>query len=432
MPSRCLFASIVWLSWLIATTPAKGDWPCFRGPNRTGVTEEKGFPLEWSVTRNVVWKTPLPGPGASSPIVFQDRIYLTCYSGYGVDRASPGMYEGLKRHLVCVSCRDGKIVWDASFRNNAADDRYVDFVNLHGYASSTPAGDESGIYAFFGSNGVRAYSHEGELKWEQSCGDRYTNFGSASSPVLTDDMVIINAAVESQAVIALDKRTGKKIWHAAVSGDSRSTPLLLKRSDSQELVFHLKSVHEGGANEGKLAALDPHTGKPLWECLAIDNYLNPSPVAHEGVIYAIGGSPNRAVAIRAGGRGDITGTHKLWDIKQGSEIGTPVYYEGHLYWANEESGIAYCVEAKTGDVKYKERLQPRPGRIYASGVIGDGKLYYVSRENGTFVLPASPRFELLAHNTFTSDASVFNATPAISTGRLYLRSDKYLYCLSAQ
>jgi outer membrane protein assembly factor BamB len=119
----------------------------------------------------------------------------------------------------------------------------------------------------------------------------------------------------------------------------------------------------------------------------------------------------------------------LWEIKHGVEVGSPILHEGRLYWAHQESGIAFCVDAKTGGVVYQERLQPRPGRIYASGIIADGKLYYVSRESGAYVLAASPRFKLLSHNVIKSDSSVFNATPAISRGQLLLRSDGYLYCL---
>jgi outer membrane protein assembly factor BamB len=405
------------------------DWPCFRGPNRVGVSGQKGLPLEWSATKNVLWKTRLPGAGASSPITFGDHIYLTCYSGYGLSREAPGKYENLKRHVVCLERKNGKILWDAAFANKMPDDHYGDFTNMHGYASSTPAADETGVYVFFGTTGARAYSHEGTLKWEQSCGTRYTNFGSASSPVLFANLVILNAAVEGEAVVALEKKSGREVWRAKTSGDSRSTPLLVTIKNSSELIFHQKGVHQGGSGKGILAAVDPQNGNKLWECQALDNYLNPSPIAHEGMIYAIGSHPGWAVAIRAGGRGDVTATHKVWEIKHGSEVCTPVFYEGHLYWTNDESGIAYCVNAKTGTVVYQQRLQPRPGRIYASGVIADGKLHYVSRENGTFVLPAEPRYKLLAHNTIETDRSVFNATPAISRRQILLRSDSHLYCI---
>jgi outer membrane protein assembly factor BamB len=125
----------------------------------------------------------------------------------------------------------------------------------------------------------------------------------------------------------------------------------------------------------------------------------------------------------------VTDTHKTWEIRKGSEVGSPLYYKGHLYWAHQEDGIAFCVDAKTGATVYEKRIQPRPGRIYASGIIADDRIYYVSQEKGTFVVPAEPRFELLAHNTLESDSSLVNATPAISRGQVLLRSDDFLYCL---
>jgi outer membrane protein assembly factor BamB len=194
-------------------------------------------------------------------------------------------------------------------------------------------------------------------------------------------------------------------------------------------VYHGGETLEGAPSA--VTAVDPRSGAALWKCRSVNGSLNPSPIAHEGVIYALG-SNNRAVGIRAGGRGDVTETHALWDIPHGSAICTPVYYEGHLYWTNDESGVAYCVDAADGDVVYQERLDPRPGLIYASGVVADGKLYYVSRENGMFVLPAAPRYELLAHNVIETDTSVFNATPAISRGQLLLRSDRFLYCIDEE
>jgi outer membrane protein assembly factor BamB len=408
---------------------AEDDWPCFRGPDRLGISADKGLPLKWSDSENIVWKTALPGAGASSPITWGDHVYVTCYSGYGQNREDRGRYEDLRRHLVCIARDDGRILWNDAFSNAAADDHYGDFINMHGYASSTPVADATGVYTFFGTSGVRAYAHDGTLRWTQSCGTKYQNFGSGSSPVLFDDLVIINASIEGGALIALEKKTGREAWRVELSGNMRSTPLLLSKGDAHELVFHLKAVHESGNKQGILAAVDPRSGEKLWQCQALDNYLVPSPIAGEDVIYAMGSYPNCTVAIRAGGRGDVTGTHTLWEIKHGAEICTPVLYEGHLYWANNESGIAFCVEAKTGKTVYRERLNPRPGRIYASGVIGDGKLYYVSRETGVYVLPAAPRYEVLAHNKLQSDSSVFNATPAVGRGRIFLRSDRYLYCI---
>jgi len=148
---------------------------------------------------------------------------------------------------------------------------------------------------------------------------------------------------------------------------------------SHELVFHLKSA-DNNSKAGRLAAVDPRNGTKLWECQALDSYLHPSPIAANGVVYAIASYPGWAVGIRAGGRGDVTATHKMWELKKGSGVCTPIFYEGHLYWTYEERGIAFCLNASTGAVVYEERLQPMPGIIYASGVIADGDLLRESRE----------------------------------------------------
>jgi outer membrane protein assembly factor BamB len=414
------------------TFASAADWPCFRGPNRSGISEDKGLPLEWSDTKNIIWKTALPGPGASSPITFGSHIYITCYSGYGTNRELPGQYENLTRHLLCIDPKDGRILWNAARPNKMPDDHWGDFINRHGYASSTPVADASGVYVYYGTTGVGAYSHDGMLRWERSCGKKYQNFGTASSPVLFGNFVIVNADIEGGGLVALDKNTGVEVWRVPTTSYARGTPLLVPFNSSQELVFHLKGSHNNNSKEGRLAAVDPRNGNKLWECQALDSYLHPSPITADGVVYAIGSYPGWTVAIRAGGRGDVTATHKRWEIKKGSTVCTPVFYEGHLYWTYEDRGIAVCVNAKTGAIVYEERLLPTPKLIYASGVIADGKLYYVSRDKGTYVLAAKSKFELLAHNAIASDTSIFNATPAVHNSRLLLRSDKFLYCVGVK
>jgi outer membrane protein assembly factor BamB len=151
-------------------------------------------------------------------------------------------------------------------------------------------------------------------------------------------------------------------------------------------------------------------------------------VAANGIVY---GLANRACAVRTNGKGDVTASHLLWEVNQGCEVGSPIFHQGHLYWA-DENGICHCLDAKDGRVVYKERLQPAPGAVFASGIVGDGKIYYVSRENGTYVIAAQPSFKLLAHNKMDSDTSVFNASPAVSRGQLLLRSDRFLYCIGVK
>jgi outer membrane protein assembly factor BamB len=202
---------------------------------------------------------------------------------------------------------------------------------------------------------------------------------------------------------------------------SWNTPALVKTAEGNwELAVNTKATVIG---------VDPQTGEKLWTCDGINDYICPSILAEGDMLYAIGGRKNTALAIRSGGRGDVTQTHKLWEIGKGSNVSSPVYVDGHLYWSNESRGAAYCVDAKTGDIVYEERLDPNPGRIYASPVAVDGKLYYVSRDKGTYVVPAKPEFVQLAHNVIEGDDSIFNGSPAISNGQLLLRSDKFLYCI---
>ncbi len=407
-----------WVFTLAATATA--DWPQFRGAGGRGQSGETGLPAQWDARSNIAWKTDLPGPGASSPVTFGEKIFLTCYSGYGIDEGSPGEASQLKRHVLCLDPQDGKVLWNAVQPSTQEEGAYQGFTALHGYASSTPAVDAEAIYVFFGATGAAAYSHDGRQLWLTSCGTKTHEWGSANSPVRYENLVIINASVESGALIALDKKTGKEVWRQEGMVESWSTPALVKTDAGWELVAQVK---------GKILGFDPASGKPLWSCQGIDDYVCPSVVAEGDVAFLIGGRRATAIAVRAGGRGDVTATHKLWEIKKGSNVPSPVVHEGYLYWAHDSRGTVYCVDAKTGKDAYEERLEPRPGRIYASPLAADGKLYYVSRDAGVFVVAAKPEFELLAHNKIESDTSVFNGSLAVADGRLLLRSDRALYCI---
>jgi outer membrane protein assembly factor BamB len=401
-------------------------WSEFRGPNRSGISEDVGVPLKWSDTENILWKVPLPGRGASSPIVWGDHIYVTAYSGYGLVKDDPARNLGnLNRHLLCVDRRNGRLLWksDRNLGPMHSEHNIVDFLSNHGYASGTPVADESGVYVYYGTDGVVAYTHDGKQKWERKLGKMYSKWGTATSPILFKNLVIVHADIEAQALVAMDKQTGREVWQVPTGDrDSWSTPLIAEVNGQHELVFH----HSRG-EPAIVAAVDPLTGSSRWQCRVLEKYLCPSPIAHDGTIYLL--AYQRGAAVRAGGRGDVTDSHLMWTITKGTEVGTPIYYNGHLYWAHQENGIVYCVNAKTGATVSSERLSPESGLIYASGVLAEGRIYYVSRENGTYVVAAKPRFELLAHNVIRSDGSIFNGTPAICQGQLLLRSDKYLYCI---
>jgi outer membrane protein assembly factor BamB len=421
-------ATLLLASFLCGLLPlGAADWPRFRGPSGAGVSDEKGLPLEWSATKNIIWKAELPGRGASSPIVWQDRVYVTAYSGYGLTKDDPySNRDKLRRHLFCFNRRNGTLLWKADYAGEMEEHGIADFLILHGYASSTPVVDASGVYVYYGGGGLLAYDHEGQQRWHQRTGWKIHNWGSASSPILFENLVIIHADIEAHALVAFDKQSGREVWRVPTGhqthGDSWSTPLVMDAGGQPELVFH-RTVGEPAT----VAAVHPRDGKPLWECGALKDYLCPSPIAHDGVIYVMG--YQKSAAIRAGGRGDVSESHAVWRSNKGNSVCTPIYFEGHLYFASEEGGIAWCLNAATGEVVYQERLQPPPGRIYASGVLAEGRIYYPTREKGTYVVAAKPKFELLVRNVIEGDDSIFNGTPAISGGHLFLRSDRYLYCL---
>jgi outer membrane protein assembly factor BamB len=407
---------------LVATTSvaaSAADWPQFRGPGGQGIAmHEKDLPVRWDENTNLAWNVELPGPGSSSPIVLGDHILVTCYSGYGVPRQA-GDPARLKRHLLCYS-RAGKLRWQKEVSADAKDADYGgSYLPLHGYASSTPASDGKNVYVFFGVAGVIAYDLDGKQLWRTSVGTGVNSWGgAASSPIVYNDLVIVNAGIERGGVVALDRASGKEKWFAAGSEWSWSTPHLAQVAVHAELIINLP---------GKVEALDPARGTPLWSCAGTtDFYVVPEPVDHEGTVYAIGGRDNMALAAKGGGKGEVK---PLWRISKGSNVSSPVYHNGYLYYAHESGGIVYCVKADNGALIYEKRLEPGAELIYASATFGDGKIYYVSRTDGVYVVEASPKFKQLAHNRFKSDTSVFNGSPALADGRIYLRSDRYLYCI---
>jgi outer membrane protein assembly factor BamB len=403
------------------------NWDRFRGPTGMGVADSAGLPIEWSQSEGLVWKTALPGAGASSPITFGDRIYLTAYTGFFVPGEPGGSLEQLQRHLIALRLDDGRILWDKAIPAKLPEEESI---RDHGFAASSVAVDQDRIYVFFGKTGVFAFDHEGNQLWQADVGSRTNGWGSAASPVLYKDLVFINASVESESLVALDRATGAEKWRVGGAGrpnairEAWNTPLVVTAdSGREELVI---------PTAGTVYAFDPETGQPLWSCQTdIGWYMVPSVVAADGVVYCLGGrSGTAALAVRAGGSGDVTETHRLWTSQKGSNVSSPVFLDGHLYWAHESREIAYCVKAATGEVVYEQRLN-RAGQFYSSALLADGRLYYVTRAGKTFVMAAQPRFEQLAVNDL-SDGGVFNASPAVAGQRLLIRSDKFLYCVGSK
>ncbi len=408
---------------VVATTapPATGDWPRFRGPGGMGISAAANLPTQWSETENIAWKTALPGAGASSPIVLGDHIYLTSYTGYLVPGENGGSLDALQRHLLCLNRADGSIVWNQAVKARLPEE---DRIRDHGYAANTPVADAERVYAFFGKSGVVAYDHQGTQLWQAEVGSKTNGWGTAASPVLYQDLVIVNASIESESLVALDRKTGAEKWRAGGIREAWNTPLIVKSpAGDDELIV---------ATHGKVLAFEPSSGQQLWSCdTNITWYMVPSVVAAEGVVYILGGrSGTASLAVRAGGRGNVTATHRLWTSNKGSNVSSPVVHGGRLYWLHDQLGIAYCAEAKTGELVYEKRLD-RAGQVYASTLLADGHLYYLTRTGRTFVVEAQPEFELLSTNDLR-DGSVFNGSPVVAGNQILIRSDKYLYCLGKQ
>lgn len=403
---------------LIVSPGFAADWRQFRGDHQ-GVSSEKGLPIEWSSQKNIAWKLKLPGAGASGPVTVGERVFITAYSGYALDTKEPGKMEDLKRHLLCVNRADGKLLWSKEFAPILPEHKYAGEGAYHGYAPSTPITDGQHLYVFFGKSGVYCFDLNGKEIWHTLVGKGINGWGSGASPMFYKDFLIINASIESNALIALDKKTGKEVWKAPKINSAWGTPVLVETpAKQQELVLSV---------QGRVAGFDPETGKELWSAAGHKGYVCPSVVTHAGIVYTVGGG-GTSLAVKAGGRGDVTETHVLWRTNKGSNASSPIYHAGQLYWASENGGVIHRQDAATGKT-FERRLAPDAGRIWASPVLAEGKLYFVSQFKGTYVVAAEPKLDLVAHNVIEDDKARTNASIAISDGQLFLRTDQYLYCI---
>ena len=409
---------VVFLS--VSNCLAQDNWPRFRGLGGHGIAG--AAPTSWSDIDNIAWKLPMPGPGDSSPIVWRDRVYITCYSGYGLTADDPGDPADLARHLICIHRDNGKVIWRVEQPiGDAPMVPYSGYMPSHGYATSTPVADESGVYVAFDTSGLFAFTHDGQQRWRADVGQRTHGWGVASSPILYDDLVIYHADMEAKQLLAFKKATGEEVYRVKTPGqDSWSTPLVSTSGTRHELIFH----RNGGPST--LVAADPKTGELYWQCSLEGGYLCPSPIEADGTLFVI--NREGAAAIRSGGGGKLTDSHVRWSLKTGSQICSPIYHQGHLYYS-ENDGTILCLNADTGENVFRERLNRRSRSIYASAVMAGENLHFVTRRHGVFVVAAKPSFELVAHNQFESDDSTFNGTPAVANGQIYIRSNKFLYCI---
>jgi outer membrane protein assembly factor BamB len=441
MKSSCIHLVVFFLVSIavasVAQEPPAPAWPGFRGPGLRGVAREATPPLHWTENENLAWKVAVPGPGSSSPIVLGRRVYVTCYSGYGAYLKGGGDFHQLEHHLVCFDRRSGKEVWDCVVAGPLEKKARAVQVKEHGFASPTPVTDGKAIYAYFGRAGVVAVDLEGKVRWHTDLGvpspdaPPATNavkrkgkkiplrWGAAASPVLFGDLVIVNASEESNSVRALDRRTGALRWkyESANLEGCATTPVVVGPRGREVLVVCLG---------GEVWGLAPRTGERIWRVeTGSRGGVAPTPVADAVNVYTFGGS-GKSFAVRFG---PMQGGDEARVVWKGQNLGipSPLLHDGKLFLVRS-NGVAVCLDADTGKVVHKVRLQGPTGKIYASPLLAGGRLYVVTRFKGTFVYSADGKFELLAHNVL-DDESQFNASPAATGNELFLRSDRFVYCL---
>lgn len=439
--SIALFIGCLLTVTLVNSAAAKvsSNWPQWRGPNGQGVSVEKGLPVEWSNTKNVKWKTPIAGRGHSSPIVWGKKIFLTTAldgeaipgrtAGVthrlldGTDFVHPDAVGANLKHTFKVVCLDrdtGKILWErVAYEGPVHDSRH----KKASFASSTPATDGKYVFAFFGTEGLYAYDYKGKLIWKQNLGKLGTaSVGYGVSPILYQNLVIMQCddSGGNSFMAAFDKKTGKEAWRAPRKVDiTWSTPVLVHTPKGTELV---------AAAAEAIISYDPSTGKELWRHKGLESNAVPTPVVRDDLVVLTSGSPAKiALAIRAGGSGDVTGTSQLvWSYNKGTAyVPSPILYGDYIYLTTDR-GLLTCLDVKTGKMVYEGARVPKPTSFQASPVAFEDKILLTSEEGDTYVIKAGPKHEVLRTNSLGEAVS---ASPAMADGKIFIRGDKNLYCI---
>jgi len=439
---RISLALIAAMSVGIAATGSTtaGNWPQWRGPDGSGISTEKNLPAEWTPSKNIKWKTAIDGRGHSSPIVWENKIFLTtAIEGDVVPGAKapthmmgdkefvhPDSVGANKKHtfkVIALNRDTGKILWQSvAFEGTPYDDRH----RKSSYAASTPATDGKMVFAFFGSEGLYAYDFNGKLAWKADMGKLGTvGMGTGTSPIVFENLVIVQADEENATasfIVGFDKKTGKEVWRTPRKVQvSWSTPLLVKTAKRAELIT---------SGTESIISYDPATGKELWTHKGVESNAIPSPVANNETAYLVAGFPAKiAMAIRLGGSGDVTGTPSvLWKHTKGTAyVPSPILYGDYLYLTTDR-GILTCIDAKTGEIKYEGGRIPIPATFTASPVAFEGKILMTSEDGDTFIVKAGPKHEIIGTN---SVGEPVYASPAIADGRIYIRGEKHIYAIGS-
>jgi hypothetical protein len=405
------------LGVLVSALAAGENWPCFRGPGRQGISGEKNVPVKWSAAENVAWKTAIDGEGWSSPIIFGDRVFVTAATD-----------KGASFRLVALDRKTGRVLWNTEVFRQKTDNK----MTQNSYASATPATDGKRVYVLAADGSIGAVSMAGEKVWEYRQFEYYSQHGLGVSPVLYDGLVIVpfdwssrgpekkvgwQIAWDQSFIVALNADTGKEQWRAkrGLSRIAHVTPQIVETGTGVELVSAAGDVLQG---------FDLKTGELLWTATSPGEGVVPSVVAGEGLVFSTTGFNESWIrAVRPGGRGDVTETHTVWRTDQEvPHIPSLLYVAPNLY-SLTETGVMQCLEAKTGKEIWRDRLG---GRFSASPVWAEGRVYVLSEKGVTTVIAADGSYKVVAENDIGEKCC---ASPAISQGCIFIRSEQNLYCV---
>lgn len=399
------------------TVPALAEnWPAWRGADGTGISREKGLPVKWSGSENIRWKTPLAEPCNSTPIIWDDRVFLT-----------QGLEQGKRRALLALDRKTGKVLWQQEVPCDVEETTHAQ----NPPCSASPITDGKVVYANFASGGVLACTLDGKRLWHRELGPVLSRWGNGGSPVLYGNLVIVFHGPGTPSILyGLDRESGRTVWsseetpiNSPVFG-SWSTPVVVRGEARDELVMPLPGGKVGG--EGWFKGYDPASGKALWQIDGLGNEVYAMPILDTAgkVIVGVSGHNGPTLAIRPGGMGNVTETHRLWrtEVKNPQRVGSGIIHDEHLFLA-DATGVIQCLKVKTGEPVYQERLG---GNLWGSILLADGKLYVSNLEGDTYVVRAGPKFELLAKNSVGEPTY---AALAPAHGELFLRTHTHLYCI---
>jgi outer membrane protein assembly factor BamB len=403
---------------MLLTVPlAAEDWPQWRGPTLNGLSRETNLPVRWSKTEGLAWSLPLPAWSGSTPIVWNDRIFLNVADGPNVA-------------LWCVNRADGTVRWK---RVVSGGNKQVRKQNM---STPSPVTDGSGVWIMSGTGVLKGFDVDGNERWTRDFQRDYgllgQLYGYGSSPLLFEDSLYVQVLHGSHTdqpsyLVRINKVDGRTIWRAERRSDARqespdayTTPTLLRLAGRTDVVVSGADVVTGH---------DPATGAEVWRATG----LNPtddgiyriiaSPLVQDGIVYA----PSRErplLALKGGGRGDVSQSHLLWRFMNGPDVPMPVT-DGRFFYVINDRGIVWCLDAKTGVPVY-ERQRLRPSTYTGSPVLADGKIYITNEDGLTSVIQAGPAFTVLAENDF---GEYTLSSPAVSNGQIFIRTDKFLYAI---